>query len=83
MGVVALGRAGEALVAVSVGAGLAHQAPGGTSRDPGLVRIFVDGAGAFFAARPNERFGHSRAVKNAVHHDRPLAVGLAAQLGTL
>ena len=40
-------------------------------------------AGAFVGARGYEVFGHRRAIKGAVDHDRPLAVGLPAELGRL
>ena len=83
MGVLALGRAGETFVAVSVGAFLAHQAPGSARRDACLVRSLVELAGTFVGAGGDEVLGHGRAIKGAVDHDRPLAVGLAAELGRL
>ncbi len=83
MGVVALGRAGETLVAVGVGAGLAHQTPSGPSRNAFAVGLFVDGAGPFVGAGGYEVFGQGRAVERAVDHGRALAVGLPPELGGL
>ena len=48
-----------------------------------LYVCVVDDAGPFVGAGGYEVFRHGRAVKNAVDHDRPLAVGLAAELGRL
>ena len=79
----ALGRAGETFITVSVGAFFPHQAPRLASGDTSLVRGLVGPAGAFVGAGADERLGHGRAVKGAVDHDRPLAVGLAAELSHL
>ena len=80
MGVLALGRAGEALVAVLVRPCLVHQAPVGTSRDARLVGRLVDVAGTFVGACGDKVLWHGRAIEGPVDHHRSLAVGLPAEV---
>ena len=83
VGVLSLGRAGEALVAVLVGTLLVHQVPRSPSRDARFVHGAVDDAGAFVGAGGYEVVRHRRAIKGAVDHQCPLAIGLPAELGRL
>jgi hypothetical protein len=83
MRVLPLGWAGGAFVAVTVGTGFAHQAPGRPSGQARPISGFTRRPRPVLGAGHYERFGHGWAVKGPVDHDRPAAVGLAPELGGL
>ena len=76
------GRTGEALVAVFVGAFLAHEAPRRSGRDAcadGWRRRSTPWRRSALADTKGS--GHGRAVEGPLDHDRTGAIGLASEFG--